>query len=262
MNDDRRSRSRAGATGGRSGSPRPDRDERPARRARPRAPRPELPEDVRPSLPGGVRRELKQHVRGRELADDVGLCLMLAGEAIDDDAPEAALPYLAWAKEVAPRAPSIREGLAVAHYLAGDFRAALNELRAYRRLSGANDQDHLLADCLRATGHATHEVAEVVQAMVDSDAPADRRLEALLVWAGAVADAGDLAAARAVLRRADRTLVDAAGPEAMDRLTYVAGDLAARDGDLAAARRAFTRLAEDPDDPYGVVERLDALDQA
>src|SRR5690606_20408852 len=115
-------------------------------------------------------------------------------------------------------------------YLRGEFKAALTELRAYKRLSGRDDQDHLVADCLRGSGAPPAEVGEVVQAMVGGDAPADRRLEALLVWAGTVADAGDVAAGRAVLRRADRDLVDAAGPDARDRLTYVAGDLAERAG--------------------------------
>lgn len=229
------------------------------RRATPRAERPALPEGVRPSLPREVRRELAQHIRGRELADEVGLAVMLAGDAIDDDAPDDAVPYLAWAKQVAPRAPSIREGLGVAHYLRGDFKAALNELRAYKRLSGSDDQDHLVADCLRATGASSAEVGALVQAMADGDAPADRRLEALLVWAGAVADAGDVAAGRAVLRRADRALVEAAGSDARDRLTYVAGDLAERAGDLDAARKAFARLVEQAEDPYDAAERLDRL---
>lgn len=231
------------------------------RRARPRAPRPALPDDVTVHLPGNVRRELRQHVRGRELGQEVALAVMLGGDAIDAEDPEAALPYLQWAKEVAPRAPVIREGLAVAHYLAEDYRAALNELRTYRRLSGSKDQDHLLADCLRATGHPTAEVAEVVQGVLDSDVPADRRLEALLVWAGAVADSGDLPAAQAVLRRADRTLVEDAGEEGRERLTYVAGDLAERAGDLAGARRAFERLAAIEGDPYEAGVRLAALSE-
>lgn len=229
------------------------------RRATPRAERPALPEGVRPSLPREVRRELAQHIRGRELADEVGLAVMLAGDAIDEDAPDDAVPYLAWAKQVAPRAPSIREALGVAHYLRGDFKAALNELRAYKRLSGSDDQDHLVADCLRATGASSAEVGALVQAMADGDAPADRRLEALLVWAGAVADAGDVAAGRAVLRRADRALVDAAGADARDRLTYVAGDLAERAGDLDAARKAFARLVEQAEDAYDAAERLERL---
>ena len=95
--------------------------------------------------------------------------------------------------------------------------------------------------------------------MVAGDAPAERRLEALLIWAGAVADSGDLDAARAVLRRADKDLVDAAGEAARDRLTYVAGDLAARAGDTTGARRAFQRLVDTSEDPYDAEERLSAL---
>lgn len=245
---------RPGRGGGRHGD-----DDRPMRRTRPKVDRPNLPEGVKATLPGHVKGELRQHVRGRDLFDEVALAVMLGGELIDADEPEEALGYWRWAKQVAPRSPAIREGLAVAHYLAEDYRAALNELRAYRRLSGSSDQDHLLADCLRATGHSPTEVGEVAQAMVASDAPADRRLEALLVWAGAVADGGDVAAGQAVLRRADRRLVDEAGHDARNRLTFVAGDLAERAGDHAAARRAFTRLAERPDDPYGAVERLEQL---
>lgn len=185
--------------------------------------------------------------------------MQLAGEAIDDDAPEDAVPYLEWAKQVAPRAPVIREALGVARYLSSDFKGALNELRAYRRLSGSADQDHVVADCLRANGHPATEVGEVAQAMLASEAPADRRLEAILVWAGAVADAGDVAAARAVLRRADRHLVESAGEEARERLTYVAGDLAERAGEVDVARRAFERLAAIEDDPYDAAERLAKL---
>ena len=122
---DRRGGDRDRRGGGRDDAPR-ERDDRPMRRSRPRAPRPNLPEGVRPTLPGEVRREVKQHVRGKELADEVGLCIMLAGDAIDADDPDGALPYVAWAKEVAPRAPVIREVLAVAHYLRGDFKAALH----------------------------------------------------------------------------------------------------------------------------------------
>lgn len=235
-------------------------DGRPPRRPGVRAPKPELPVGVEPQLPGNVRRELRQHVRGRELGDEVGLCVQLAGDAIDDDAPDEAVPYLEWAKQVAPRAPVIREALGVARYLSGDFKAALNELRAYRRLSGSPDQDHVVADCLRANGHPATEVGEVAQAMLESDAPADRRLEAILVWAGAVADGGDVAAARAVLRRADRALVDAAGEEARERLTYVAGDLAERAGETDAARRAFASLAALDEDPYDAGQRLAALE--
>lgn len=186
----------------------------------------------------------------------VAVAMTLAAHAVDDDAPLEAVPYLDWVKQVAPRAPVIRETLAIAYYLAEDYKAALNELRAYRRLSASHDQDHLIADCLRATGRSTAEVAEVVEALLITDAPADRRVEGLLVWASAVADEGDLDAASAVLRRADPQLLAAAGDEAAERLAYVAADLHARAGDLDAAIAGFERLAAIEDDPYEAGPRL------
>lgn len=245
-----------------SGGPGGFADGRPPRPARPRAQRPELPDDVRPDVPRRVHGELRQHVRDRELLDEVAVAMTLATRALEDDAPEDAMPYVVWCKEVAPRSPSVRETLAIALYLSGEYARALSELRAYRRMSGSEDQDHLIADCLRATGRSPAEVGQVVEGMLASDAPADRRLEAVLVWAGAVADGGDLVAARAALRRADRELVAAAGPEARDRLTFVVGELAERAGEHERAIRAFEALAGRDDDPYDVEVRLARLRDA
>lgn len=234
-------------------------DGRPPRPARPRPERPELPDDVASDLPRKVHGELRQHVRDRERFDDVAVAMTVATRAIEDDEPVEAVPLLEWCKDAAPRSPVVRETLAIARYLTEDFAGALSEVRAYRRLSASHDQDHLLADCLRATGRSPAEVGEVVEAMLASDAPADRQVEGVLVWANAVADAGDLAAARAALRRADRDLLEAAGPDARDRRTYVVADLAERAGDVDAARRGFEQLAALEDDPYRAASRLAAL---
>lgn len=234
-------------------------DGRPLRPSRARAARPELPDDVAPDLPRKVHGELRQHVRSKDLLDEVAVAMTVATRALEDEEPDGAIAYVRWCKEVAPRSPSVRETLAIALYLSGQFGGALSELRAYRRLSGSHDQDHLIADCLRATGRSASEVGEAVEAMLASDAPADRRLEAVLVWAAAVADEGDLTAARAALRRADADLQEAAGPEARERLTYVVGDLAEQAGDHGAAERAFERLAAIDDDPYGAMPRLREL---
>lgn len=238
---------------------RPEAPNRPPQPSRARAPRPDLPEGVAPSVTGDVRRELRQHVRGKDLLDEVLVAVTLATDAIEGGDPTAAVPYLEWAKEVAPRAPVLRETLAIAHYLAEDYAQALGEVRAYRRLSARADQDHLLADCLRATGRPPAEVGEVVRELLASDAPADRRVEGLLVWAGAVADGGDVGAARAVLRHADRSLLEDAGEDARGRHAWLEADLAARAGDRAAAIRGFERLTELEGDPYDAAERLEEL---
>ena len=241
--------------------PAPFRPPRPAKRTTPQdIAKPSFPDDAQVDLPRRVRTELRQAVKRAETAEELMLALSLGAEAIDDDEPEAALPYLIWAKSVAQRSVSIREALGVAHYLAGDFKLALSELRAYRRMSASPDQNHLIADCLRAMGQPVSDVAEAIGEMLEaSNVDADRRIEGLLVWAGALADAGDLDAARAVLRRATRPMLDDAGLEARQRFQYVVGDLAWRSGDRSAARAAWTPLAELDDDPYDLEARLAEL---
>lgn len=145
----------------------------------------------------------------------------------------------------------------MAHYLAGDYAGALHELQTYRRLSGQQDQNHLIADCLRALDRGTDRVAESVQAMDPAEVGADRYAEGHLVWAAALADAGDVAGGRAVLRRVldEGALPDQ--PEEHDlRLWYVAGDLAERAGDYADARRWFGRLADAVPGAFDVDARL------
>jgi tetratricopeptide (TPR) repeat protein len=241
--------------------PTPFRPPRPAKRAAKQdIEKPAFPPDARADLPRRVRTELRQAVKRAETAEELMLALSLGAEAIDADEPEAALPYLLWAKSVAQRSVAIREALGVAHYLAGDFKLALSELRAYRRMSASPDQNHLIADCLRAMGQPVSEVAEAIGEMLEATGvDPDRRVEGLLVWAGALADAGDLDAARAVIRRATRQLLDDAGPEARQRFQYVVGDLAFRTGDHGAARAVWAPLAELDDDPYDLEARLAEL---
>lgn len=241
--------------------PTPFRPPRTAKRAAPQdVEKPAFPPDARVDLPRRVRTELRQAVKKAETAEELMLALSLGAEAIDDDEPEAALQYLIWAKSLAQRSVSIREALGVAHYLAGDFKLALSELRAYRRMSASPDQNHLIADCLRAMGQPVSDVAEAIGEMLDAtNVEADRRVEGLLVWAGALADAGDPDAARAVLRRATRAMLDDAGLEARQRFQYVVGDLALRSGDREAAAAAWAPLAELDDDPYDLAARVAEL---
>jgi hypothetical protein len=94
----------------------------------------------------------------------------------------------------------------------------------------ADDQNHLIADCLRALGRGIEQVADAAEPLVtDPQAPEDRRAEAAIVWAAALADAGDLGAGRAVLRRfLERPRSGDAEHDL--RVRYVAADLAERAG--------------------------------
>lgn len=253
---------------------RPARPIRPLRRNRPRqdpdaevrptgptsVAKPVIPDDVDPWLPREVYRAIQLQVRDRDLADEVQQAVAAGSAYLDDGDGAAAEPLFAWAKVQASRIPDIREGLGVALYLQGNYREALNELRTYRRMAAAHDQDHLVADCLRGLGRDTSEVAAQVEQMVAADGvPPDRQLEGLLVWAGAVRDDGDVPAARAVLRRADRDLLRRCDDEARHRFTWVSADLAEQDGDVEAARDGFRELARLPEDPYEVGPRLAEL---
>ncbi len=224
--------------------------------------RPAIPSSVEPDLPRGVIGELRKHARD---PDDVARALTIAADAIEADDAQRALPYLQWAKSDAPRAPSVREALGIAHYLAGDWGRALTELQAYRRFTGRNDQNHLVADCLRAQGRDVVDVGQVASEIDPQRDGEDRYVEAMIVWASALADAGDPAGGRVVIRRTLEEVTPAAFegddlPEHLLRLWYVAGDVAERDGDAADARRWFGRVAAVDREFYDVGERLERLD--
>lgn len=268
MVPDERAGEEASRSGGRrrepwrSGAPRgPGGGQRPRRRSsRGRASagpkRPELPAALEPDVPRSVVRELQRNARE---PDAVAKALTLAADAIQADEPEGALPYLEWAKSAALRSPSVREALGVARYLAGDWQGALLELQAYRRLSGRNDQNHLIADCLRGLGRPPAKVAELVREM-DREG-SERVAEGAIVWASAVADHGDAGAGRTLLRRYLETLPTTQPPEPYElRLWYVAGDLAERDGDARDAERWFRRVTRADPDAFDARERLSALE--
>lgn len=281
---DRRGGDRRGARGGGHGAPSSRRTPRTATPASEQAqrrgsvpgaqrlrsgtilPRPALPDDERPQLPRDVLREIERALgRGRR-ADDVALALSIGSAAIDADRLDVALEALAWAKQEASRIASIREAYGVALYLADRYDAALSELQAYRRLSGSNDQNHLIADALRALGRDNDQIAEVAEASIeDRRVPVDRRVEAIIVWASALADRGDVRGGRALLRRfVARSGADVASSRGDDaehelRLAYLVADLAERDGDLEVARRELTHIADADPDYLDVAERLERL---
>lgn len=224
-------------------------------------PRPDLPADEQPQLPRGIVKEIERAIGNPTRSRDIALALSIGSAAIDEERPDVAVEVLAWAKAEAPRISAIREAYGIALYHLDDFAAALTELQAYRRLTGRTDQNHVIADCFRGLGRAVEQVAEVAEALVrDDTAPIDRRTEAAIVWAAAVADQGDPSGGRAVLRRfLDRNDVGE-GDHAL-RLRYLAADLAERVGDRDEARNGFASIAAVDPDRFDVAQRLAALDE-
>jgi hypothetical protein len=242
------------------------RQDAPPRRPEARGPapaRPDLPVDDRPNLPKPVLRDLERTLGKGRRTDEVALALSVGSQAIDELAIDLALEYLAWAKDQAPRVAPIREAYGVARYLAEDFAGALTELQAYARISGRNDQNHVIADCHRALGRDLDRISEVARPLIDDDrAPADRRAEAAIVLAAALGDAGQLDDGMDVLggilaERRDQDL------EHHLRVRSLLADLAVRAGEReTAVRHLQVLLAADEGGEFEARERLDELERA
>lgn len=225
---------------------------RPRRKAAPG--KPVLPEE-RARLPRDVYRDLRASARPTEV-EDVVKAYGAAGDALVEGDVDRAIELLEWAKSAAARSAAIREALGVARYHAGDFAGAHSELLAYRRLSGRQDQNHLLADCARAAGRP-EKVVEYVDAMDPASVPADRIAEGIIVLAGARADRGDVEGALRTLERAELAPAEVADYHL--RLWHLAADLSERAGERDAARDYLEAIAAVDPDFLDVRERLAAL---
>lgn len=238
---------------GREGGQEPERPFRPARKPPPQ--RPQLPEE-RPHIPRAAWRDLRATVPPN-VVDDVVRAVGAATDALEAGDDARAMELLSWAKSAAPRSATIREALGIAHYAAERYSEAHSELLAYRRLSGAQDQNHVLADCARAAGRQD-KVREYVDQMIAARVDDERIAEGLMVLAGDRADHDDLDGALETLARAglDPSEVQPYHP----RLWYLAADLSERLGRREEAREYFEAILAVDEDFGDVEERLAALD--
>lgn len=216
---------------------------------------PRHPERTRPRLPSAVYRDLKA-ASGTQL-DKVTVAFADAGDALADGDVTRAIALLTDAKQRASRSAVVREALGIALYLDGRYREAGRELAAYRRMSGRQDQNHLLADCARANGQP-EKAEDLVDEMITAEVAVDRVAEGLLVVAGARADRGDPEAALAALHRIDLE------PRVVEpyhlRLWYLAADLEEQRGDHDAAEGYLQAIATVDPGFLDVSERLAAID--
>lgn len=223
--------------------------------------RPTFPDDAVIDLPPRIRKEIDRLLGDRDRAHEVKLALSLGTAASEDEDHETAQRYLAWAKHLASRSIVVREAVAIGLYRAGDLRGALTELQAYRRMSGSNDQNHLLADCLRADGRDPERAIEVGLALVQDDAQdLERRIEAAIVVAAVHLDLGRASRASGTLAPfLDGPEAREVPPHALIRLLWMSADVEEAAGRSSTAIAALERLqALDPTYP-DVAERLDTL---
>lgn len=216
--------------------------------------RPRRPElgDERPRLARDVYRDLKAAAKEGTL-DDVAAAYGQAGVALNEGRPGDAERLLRWAKSVASRSGAVREALGVALYLQDKYEEARSELQTYRRLTGRADQNHLLADCVRAQGRPD-KVEEYIAELLAADVDTERTAEGVMVLAGSRADRGDIDGALSALTkvRAEALPVQ---PTRI-RLWYLEAGLRGRRGEQARERELLEKVAEVEPDYLDTAERL------
>ena len=178
-------------------------------------------------------------------------------ELIDRDDPKGAAAEAEKAKVFAPRSRAVREVLGLAYYGLGRWQEALTELKAYKRISGRPDQNHLIADSLRGLGRPAEAVPLAEEVLRVKGIPNEAKAEAVIVAASALADQGRFAEALAFLGRA-KTREDVAEGYTL-RLWYVKGDILERAGRREEAAQEFRRIMRHDASAYDAAERLAAI---
>ena len=148
-------------------------------------------------------------------------------------------------KHIALRSIPAREFLGLAYYRAGKWQEAARELAAFRRMSGSNEQNPVIADCYRAMGKPEKAIG-ICDEMDPRKVEPAAYYEGAIVAAGALADTGRVEEAIERLRRLDLSPAEAEAHHI--RVWYVLGDLLERQGRFTQAREWFEAVeAADPD---------------
>ena len=209
----------------------------------------------RVSLPAELVDELRRVAR-RGQADRAIVSLGCAVELLGRGDARGAATEAAKAKELAPRSAAVREVLGLALYSSGRYREALSEMQAYRRISGRPDQNHIIADCLRALGKPERAIPLAEEALA-ARIPLEHKAEAAIVAAAALRDQGRFEEALALLRRLPTR--EDVGRDWVLRVWYVTADILERAGRAEEAARVFRKILRHDQAAFDVAERLAQL---
>ena len=150
----------------------------------------------------------------------------------------------------------MRELLGLTWYRLGRWRDAVRELEVYRQLTGATDQNPVLADAYRAQKKWSH-VDELWDELRASSPGAELVAEGRIVTAGSLADRGQLADG---IRLLDKGRWRVKRPrEHHLRMAYALADLHERAGDVPTAREVFGWVASTDRDFADVGDRIRSL---
>jgi tetratricopeptide (TPR) repeat protein len=207
-------------------------------------------------LPREIEDDVRRSARPSQQADVLSR-LSQAIDRLERDDPRGALPEAERAKALAPRSAGVREVLGMAYYGVGRWKDAVTELKAYKRISGRNDQNHLIADCYRALGRPEEAVPLADEVLRDRRAPNEAKAEAVIVAASALADRERYGEALALLARA-KTREDVSEEYTL-RLWYVRGDILAKTGRTDEAAQEFRKIMRHDASAFDAAERLSEL---
>lgn len=161
---------------------------------------PDLPDDIDPNdLDPTVLQDLK--VLSKDNADAVAKHMIMSATLMEED-PQLALRHARAAKDRAGRVSVAREVNGIAAYHAGEWKEALSELRASRRMHGGPGLLAVMADCERGLGRPEKAI-ELSRAPEAQQLPADEAIELAIVAAGARLDQNQADSAVITLQRAN-----------------------------------------------------------
>ena len=200
---------------------------------------PDLPQDLQVSdLDPSVLQDLK--VLSKDNAERVAKHMLMATDLLYDD-PQLALRHARAAKNRAGRVGVVRETNGVVAYHAGEWKEALSELRAARRISGGPGLLAVMADAERGLGRP-EKALELGRSPEARELDRDGQIELAIVLAGARHDLGQHDSAVAQLQRLNPSL-DSQG-FAQARLSYAYADALLATGKKNEAKRWFEHAAK------------------
>lgn len=213
---------------------------------------PDLPSDIDiTDLDPSVLQDLSS--LSKENSEAVAKHLIMAATWLDDD-PQLSLRHARAAKDRAGRVSVAREMNGIAAYRAGEWKEALAELRAARRISGGPGLMAVMADCERGLGRPEKAVELWRSEDAKELAPEDA-IELAIVAAGARLDMGQADSAVVTIQRTQPTK-DAKGVSAC-RLAYAYANALLEAGRKDEAREWFQHAIEiDEGDWTDAAERL------
>ncbi|CUU60139.1 hypothetical protein Ga0074812_13581 [Parafrankia irregularis] len=186
------------------------------------------------------------------LAETIARHLVAAAMLVDTD-PALALEHARAAAARLPRMAAVREAVGVAAYHAGEYAAALLELRAARRIDGSPHNLPLMADAERGLGRPERAVdclSDPGVAELDEAA----RVELLIVVSGARRDMGQPEAAVVLLR--DAAMTRSEPRPWTPRLWYAYAEALLAADRPVEALRWFTATAAIDEDETDAAERI------